>query len=77
MRGGSLGFELFSTFPLSRGAALARMVLLRQSRLRHSAFSLTLQQLTQPGGHKEAAQGPYATPYGPQHPRKEPRGVWQ
>lgn len=76
MRGGSLGFGLFSTFPLSRGAALDRMVLLRQSRLQHSALSLALQQLPQPG-HKEAAQGPYAVPYGPQHPQKEPLGVLQ
>lgn len=42
-------------------------VAVRQRCLRHSAFSLALQQLAQPG-HKEASRGPYVSPYGVAYP---------
>lgn len=42
-------------------------VAVTQRCLWHLAFSLTLQQLTQPG-HKEPSRGPYVSPYGLPYP---------
>lgn len=49
-------------------------VAVTQGCLWHLAFSLTLQQLTQPG-HKEASLGPYVSPYGLSLPQEEALGL--